>query len=405
VKDWFDSTFASLEVPHFRILWFGTFFSFIAFFMSMIVQSVVAFELSGTNTAVGSVVAAQGAAMASFGSIGGAVADRWPKRRLIVICQILTALVLTSVGLLLAADRLRLEMLVVGAFIMGMSFAFMGPARQSLVADLVPEARLGNAMAVTMIANTASRVLGPVVAGLLLSAPGFGSKGAYFTMAALYTISAASMALIPKSIVRPAAADISVFSSVIEGFVYVWGNTHLRLLVVFFAAVIFVGFPHVTVLPGLLENVHRINSAMVSRLFLASAAGALISSVLVARFADSPRALMIYTLMAACFGLSLVGLAFADDMELATWAMLFVGFGSGGFQALNNAVIARETEPAYMGRVMSLTMLAFAGFGLMALPVGALADRFGEQNALTVLGVVVMLTTWGMGSALSRRLR
>jgi MFS family permease len=85
--------------------------------------------------------------------------------------------------------------------------------------------------------------------------------------------------------------------------------------------------------------------------------------------------------------------------------MLFVGVGSGGFQALNNAVIARETEPAYMGRVMSLTMLAFAGFGLMALPVGALADRVGEQDALTVLGVVVMLTTWGMGSALARRLR
>ncbi|MFB0979147.1 MAG: MFS transporter, partial [Myxococcota bacterium] len=216
MKDWFESTFASLEVPHFRILWFGTFFSFIAFFMSMIVQSVVAFELSGTNTAVGSVVAAQGAAMASFGSIGGAVADRWPKRRLIVICQILTALVLTAVGLLLAADRLRLEMLVAGAFIMGMSFAFMGPARQSLVADLVPEVRLGNAMAVTMIANTASRVLGPVVAGLLLGAPGFGAKGAYFTMAALYTLSAASMVLIPKSVVRPAAADMSVFSSVVE---------------------------------------------------------------------------------------------------------------------------------------------------------------------------------------------
>ncbi|MGY8805449.1 MAG: hypothetical protein ACKVK6_14570, partial [bacterium] len=61
MKDWFDSTFASLEVPHFRILWFGTFFSFIAFFMSMIVQSVVAFELSGTNSAVGSVVGALGA--------------------------------------------------------------------------------------------------------------------------------------------------------------------------------------------------------------------------------------------------------------------------------------------------------------------------------------------------------
>lgn len=405
VKSWFESTFISLEVPHFRILWFGTFFSFIAFFMSMIVQSVVAFEISGTNTAVGYVVAAQGGAMMSFGSIGGAYADRWPKRRVIVICQFITAAVLIAVALLLAAEKLQLSMLAGAAFIMGTSFAFMGPARQSLVVDLVPDDRRGNAMAVTMIANTASRVMGPVVAGLLLSMPAFGSKGAYFVMAALYLLSALSMAFIPKSIVRPAASDLSVLSSVVEGLTYVWNHAHLRLLVGFFMAVIFIGFPHVTVLPGLLEHVFEIDSTKVSKLFVASAVGALLASVLVAQFADSPRATLIYTSMAACFGLALIALAMTPDLSWARWMMLGVGLGSGGFQALNNAVIARETEPEYMGRVMSLTMLAFAGFGLVALPVGMMADRIGEPGALTVLGSAVMLTSCASGYALWRKAR
>lgn len=405
VNRWLESTFVSLEVRHFRILWFGTFFSFVAFFMSMIVQSVVAFEVSGTNTAVGYVVAAQGGAMMSFGSVGGAIADRWPKRRVVVLCQIATAAVMTWIGLLLGAGRLRLEMLAGGAFVMGASFAFMGPARQSLVADLVPEHHLGNAMAVTMIANTASRVLGPVVAGVLLGWPGIGAEGAYFVMALFYSISAVSMAFLPKSVVRASASDLSVFGSVVAGLSYVWHHAHLRLLVIFFMAVIFIGFPHVTVLPGLLENVYAIDSAKVSQLFIASAIGALLSSIFVARFADSPGALLIYSLMAGVFGVALVALAWAPGLDWAAWAMLWVGIGSGGFQALNSAVIARETEPEYMGRVMSLTMLAFAGFGLMALPVGAMADFVGEQATLVSLGVVVVLTSWGMGLALARGYR
>jgi MFS family permease len=138
-------------------------------------------------------------------------------------------------------------------------------------------------------------------------------------------------------------------------------------------------------------------------LFIASAIGALGASLSVARFADSPHALLIYSVMAIVFGLGLVALTFAPNLTWATGVMLLVGVGNGGFQALNNAVIARETEPEYMGRVMSLTMLAFAGFGLMALPVGALADYFGEQATLAILGIVVILTAWTLGTALSRK--
>ena len=71
--------------------------------------------------------------------------------------------------------------------------------------------------------------------------------------------------------------------------------------------------------------------------------------------------------------------------------MFCVGLGSGGFQSLNAAVIARETEPGFIGRVMSLALLAFAGFGLIALPYGILADSIGERMTFVVMGSAVSL--------------
>ena len=402
MNHWFQSTFASLGIRAFRVLWFGTIGSFVAFFMSMIVQSVVAFEITGTNTAVGQVVFAQGAGMAGFGPIGGAYADRWPRRRVVVICQLASAAVLLMLAYLIQLERLSIGMLSAAAFLMGTSFAFMGPARQSLAVDLVPYDRRGNAMAVTLVANTGSRVFGPVVAGVLLGWPLAGAAGAYACMAVLYCGSALSMRWIPKSVVRAQAHDRSVYASVIDGFVYVWTDRRLRLLLGFFFGVILIGFTHVTVLPGLLENAYGIDSKEVPLLFLSSAVGALVASVSVARFADSPRALGIYTLMAICFGVGLIGLAWTPGLDLGVAMMFLVGAGSGGFQALNAAVIARETEPVYMGRVISLTMLAFAGFGLIALPIGVIADRVGERNTLMGMGVLVLLVALVLGSALSR---
>ncbi len=402
VHNWFGSTFASLSIRSFRILWLGTLLSFVAFFMSMIVQSVVAFELAGTNRAVGYVVFAQGLAMAGLGPIGGAYADRWPKRRVVVICQLLSASVFVAIAGLIASEVLRIYYLAFGALLMGATFAFLGPARQALVIDLVPEDRRGNAMAVNLIANTASRVLGPVVAGLLLGWPLAGATGAYIAMALFYGISAASMALLPGSKVDPDAQKGPILASVVDGLRYVWHHPRLKLLVLFFLTVILCGFPHVTVLPGLLVNEYGVDAARVSQLYLASAAGALSASVGVARFADSPRAVVIYTSMAVAFGIGILGLALSPSIGFATIAMFVVGVGSGGFQALNAAVVARETEPIYMGRVMSLTMLAFAGFGLMALPVGALADWIGERMTLVTMSTVVMGISLVMGRALTR---
>ena len=106
--------------------------------------------------------------------------------------------------------------------------------------------------------------------------------------------------------------------------------------------------------------------------------------------------------MAILFGISLVGLAWAPTFLWAEVALFGIGAGSGAFQSLNAAVIARDTEPAFIGRVMSLVMLAFGGFGLMALPYGFLADAIGERVTLLLMGIGVLVATVIFGWLLRR---
>lgn len=384
-----------LAIRDFRILFIGTLAAFTAFFTSTVIQGVVAFELTGSNAAVGTAVFGQGVGMVLCGPLGGAFADRLPKRRVIAIGQLIAATGFGTLGVLYALERIALWHLVTNSFVFGCAFGFLGPARQALAADLVPPARIGNAMALSNVANTISRVAGPVVAGLLLDWKAAGPAVAYGVMSFLYASSSLSLVLLPKSRVRPFAAEKHVVHDLVDGLRYAWHAPRLRLLLIFFVGVMLIGFPHVTLIPGLLENQLGRPAQDVTRYALAAAAGALASSVTVSRYADSPRAIRIYSAFALAFGFALMALAAAPNFHAGLAAMVLVGAASGGFHALNGAVVARETEPAYMGRVMSLTFLAFAAFSLSALPLGLLADRFGEQRVLLGMGLsVVTVAGW-----------
>jgi MFS family permease len=398
-----NGTFEALRTPDFRVLWAGTWLSFIAFFMSTVVNGVVAFELTGLNTAVGWVVFAQGIAMLLLSPIGGALADRLPKRRVVAVGQIATGLAFATLAYLCATDRIAVVFLSAAALVMGMTFSFIGPARQALVVDVVPMTVRGNAIALTQVANTGSRVFGPPAAGLFLAwETGGGATSAYAVMALLYGASAALLWLLPKSRVPQNAADRGLFDDVWIGLRYVARTPRLKVLLVFYTLIIMVGFPHVTLLPGFVENRLGLEASAVSLLFTSSAFGAVAAALGLARFADSPRALAYFTVTGLLFGLSLVGLGLAPTFELAMLAMFGIGAGSGGFQALGASVAAHESDPVYMGRVLSLTMLAFAGFGLVGLPLGWLADQVGEPATVGGMGIAVILLVAFLGLAVSR---
>jgi MFS family permease len=385
----FGGIFAALGVPSFRILWIGTVFAFVGFFMSMTVQSVVAFDLTGANRAVGLVIFGQGLMMFTLGPLGGAFADRLPKRRVIAIAQLATTTVFFTISWAIATGRIRLALLVAGSMVMGASFAFLGPARQSLAVELVgPELR-GNAIALTQVANSACRVLGPAIGGALLAWSTRGAWVAYLVMGVSYLTSVISVGFLPKSNVPQRARDTHVFADVFDGLRYVRGHERLGTLMLLYTLVVIVGFPHVTILPGFVEHQLGRSSHDSSILFGVSAFGSTLASLAVAARADSPRAPRLLVQLALAFGVSLIVVSLAPGFVSMALLMLVVGLFSGGFQTLGGAVMVRQTEPRYVGRVMSLSMLSFAGFGLMGLPIGFLADALGERVTLAALGIVV----------------
>jgi predicted MFS family arabinose efflux permease len=156
---------------------------------------------------------------------------------------------------------------------------------------------------------------------------------------------------------------------------------------------------------GWLENELGRPKEELATVALFSALGALSASLMVARFADSARATRIYSWLAIGFGVTLMLFSRAETFSAGLAAIVLVGATSGGFHALNGAVIARETEPAYMGRVMSLTFMAFAGFSLTAWPLGQLADLFGERAVLFWMGAGVLVVATIMSFVVARDVR
>lgn len=395
---WVSSTFNALDIRHFRILWIGTLLSMLAFMMSMTAQSVVAFELSGNNRAVGFVMFGQGIAMLILSPFGGALADRLSKRLILLICQSVIGLSMLATATLIATGGITVFWLAAGSFVMGTMFSFLGPARQAYLGDLVEPARRGNAVALSQVAMNLTRVVGPFLAGGLLAWRAFGSAGTYFFMAGLFVIVVATLVLLPGTR-STSAGRPGVLSEIGAGLRHVGENRRLLQLVVGFVLVTLVGFPYMTVLPGFTTDVLGRGTAEFGVLLGISALGGLIVSLVVASLADSARAPLILLLSSAGIGVALILTGLAPSFAVALLTMFVVGGAVSGFQTLNSALVMRETAPAYYGRVMSITMLAFSGTGLIALPIGLLADAIGERATLVLMGagvcvVVLLLALW-----------
>lgn len=389
VGAWFARTFKALEYRDYRVLWIGTSLAFLAFMMSSVVQAVVAFDLTGRNGAVGFVSLGMGLATILVSPFGGVVADRFPKRRMLFAGQTIIGLNFAAVGLLIIFDLITIPLLALSTLVMGAVFSFIGPARQAWIGELLPPKDLPNGIALQQVGMTLTRVIGPFIAAGLIGLSFVGTGGTYLFMAGLFVFVIGSLAMLPPS--RAVARGGRSFrEDMALGMRHIRERKRLMLAVVTFIGVIMAGFSYFVVLPGFLENELGRSSKDMALLMAAGAASGFVVSLAVAGAAGSRHAWMLMVAGGAVLGLSLILLAAAPNFGVAMLAMLAIGSGTGAFQVLNNAIVMREAEPAYHGRVMSLTMLAWGVNGLVAYPFGALADRIGERETLGVMAAGVL---------------
>lgn len=394
---WYKTTFEALEIRDYRVLWWGSTLATLAFMMTRTVQSVVAFDLGGNSTTVGIVALGSGISMILIGPIGGVLADRLSKRLVLLVGQSLVGFCFAVIGVLILVDVITIWMLVVLSFVMGFSFAFIGPTRQAYVGDVVSRELLPNAVALSQLSMGFSRVVSPMLAGGLIALSFSGTGGTYLVMGGILFAVVATIWMLPSS--QPAPSGRSLTGDFRAGVDHVRQRPRLLLLVLSFVLVVIIGMPYVTVLPAMLENELGRSSNTIGLLFTIEAIGGLLTGLIVAGSVRGERARQVMITLGITFGIALIALALVPSFELALVAIFFMGVGLTGFQLTNNALLMMEADREYFGRVMSLVMLAWGGQGLTALPIGMLADRIGERWVLAIQGGVVIVVVLLAGVA------
>ncbi len=389
IARWFRTTFQSLSNPQYRTLWLGTTVAFLAFMMSGIVQSIVAFDLTGKNGAVGVVSLGMGIATIFISPFGGVIADRVSKRRLVLIGQTIIGFNFLTVGILIVTDSINIALLAGSTFIMGAVFAFIGPARQAWIGELVKGPELGNAIAMQQVGMTATRVVGPLLVAALVAVPFIETGGAYLFMSALFAYVIFTLTQLPPTYARPSGGK-SILGDFKLGFSHIAERPRLALLVTSFMGVIMFGFSYQVVLPGLLENELGRDADDMGLLFFASAISGLVITLFVASRASGPHAWSMMIVGGFVLGGSLALTAVSETFWQAMLTMFVAGAGSSAFQLLNNSLIMQESDQAYYGRVMSLTMMAWGLNGLVGFPFGLVADAIGERETILIMASFVI---------------
>lgn len=389
---WFRGTFYSLENNRFRTLWFGTLFSFLGMQMQVIARGYLAYDLTGKNSALGAVMIAFGVPQLILGLWGGVLADRLPKRNLLLVCQMVIALNSAWLATMIELERIEFWMLVVAGVVQGAGFAFVGPARQAFIGDLVDRSAIGNAVVLQQLSMNSTRVVGPSLAGMFIAVSFIGIGGVYYMTTLGFFIATFTMLRLPPGNPKPRERNVSPLADMADGVRYVKQRPSITLLVLTSFAVIMVGFPYQSFLPSVAKDVYGVGSGGLGALQSFGAVGAVVATLMVASFAQSKKAWAAQPLLAIAFGASLVGLGLAQNIWFGLTAMVAVGGMAGGFQGVNNALTMSSTEADYQGRVQSISMLSWSLFGLFALPIGIIADRIGIQETMVMMGCIVMVT-------------
>jgi MFS family permease len=396
LSNWSSATFRALRNRHFRVLWIGTAFSFLAFNMSWIVQSVVAFDITGKNTSVGVVFTGMGIATLFVAPFGGVIADRVSKRRLLLLGQSAMGITFFVVGVLVLTDRITILWLFLSTLLMGLVFSFIAPARQAWVGEILPKEEIPNGVAVTQVGMAATRVIGPALAAIFLALAFVGAGGTYLLMGVFLAIVVATLALLPPTRSIPADDRSPVLDDLQDGFRHIVGRPRLRLLVLSFIGITVTAFSSQVVFPGLLENELGVDPEQgIGPLYVVAAIAGLIATLLLAAAASGSHAWRLMLISGMALGVGTAATAFVPSYLALVILMIPVGAAMSAFQLLNNALVMRESEPAFYGRVMSLTMIAWGLNSLAGLPFGILADSAGERASLVIMGVLATIVAVG----------
>lgn len=387
------STFSSLRHRNYRLLWLGTLVSSSGDWMDQIALNWLIYQLTGSAVFLGVLNLCRLAPILVFTLIGGVIADRVERRRLMFTTQTVAMLLALLLAVLVSTGVVQVWMVLIIAVGRGVMMSFNQPARQSLISELVPSDDLMNAIALNSATLNLTRVIGPAIGGVLIV--WVGVAGAFYLNAASFLAVLYGLALMRFS-ERRVKARRGVLHDLVEGVRYLRGQPSLRTLVVLALVPMVLGMPYMTMLTVFAKDVLAVGGGGLGLLTASTGVGAVVGALFVASLRGNARRGRLMFVGLILFGLALLVFAVSPWLWLSLGALVAVGVAQQVYMASNNTLIQVYVDEEYRGRISSTLFLNRGMVPLGTMLAGFGTSLFGAQvavgtmaAALVVLAVVV----------------
>jgi MFS family permease/rhodanese-related sulfurtransferase len=385
------SAFAALRHPRFRFYSAGVLFSLVGNWVEAAAFGYVVLLLGGSPATLGLIGFLNTIPNLIFGLPAGALADKYDRRRLILIFQGLNMLVAVALAVLWQLDLLTVPLLGAIAVIGGSLGTLSFPAFQGMLASSVPKQDLESAVAINSLTLQVARFIGPAIAGVLLAQGGptwvFGANAVSF-LAVLVTV-----ALLPGSRAKAAEVASGLGGAMKDGVRYVFGQRSLAsLMVLTLFAGIFGTPPVAFMLPGIAKFQLDGGAGTLGALTAAIGLGSLLGSLLLLRISRRPNKGEPITIGYFATALSVAGVGVATAVPLSLALAVAGGFAGVVFIGLSTVVIQTSASDEMRARAMAIWAAMFVGvlpFG--ALITAGLAELFGSGGAVLIDGLAMFV--------------
>jgi MFS family permease len=388
-------TFSALRYPNYRLWFAGQLVSLVGTWMQTTAQGYLVYELTGSPAYLGYVGFALGAPSWLLSLYAGVVADRVPRRNLLVMTQSFMMLLAFTLAGLTFAGIVQPWHVVLMAFLLGSANAFDAPARQAFILEMVDRKDMTNAIALNSTMFNSGTAIGPAIAGITYALLG---PAWCFTINAVSFLAVITALLMMKlkPWVQPERRS-KALKDIQEGLQYVAGHSVIRTLIMGLGFGALFGFGFVTLMPAWAVAV--LGGDVTTNGFLQSARGigAVVGALTVAYLGSGGMRGRLLTLGSVIFPILLLAFSFLRWLPLSLLALVGVGWGFMVFINLSNSLVQTNTPDELRGRVMSIFTLSFFGlFPLGSLLAGEAAAILGEPltvalSAATMLGFAVMV--------------
>jgi MFS family permease len=392
-------SFSSLSVPNYRRYFAGQLVSLSGNWMQTVAALWLILTLTGSGVAVGLTTALQFLPMLLFGAWGGLLADRFPKRELLIVTQLLMALPAIGLFAVTEAGVVAPWMVFLAVFAMGSVNAVDNPTRQSFVIEMVGSDRVVNAVSLNSVIVQSARILGPALAGLLIAGLGVGPC---FAINAL-TFAAMIVALrgMDAAMLRSGPRAAPERGAIRAGLRYVRATPELAVPLALMALVGTFGFNFQVILPLLarfsFDGGAGVYAALVSAMAVGSVAGALVTG---SHGRTSPR---LIAGAALAFGAFALLAAAAPDLVVEVAALIALGAAAVTFAATINSSLQLAVAPHMRGRVMSLYSVVFLGSTPIGGPLaGWLSQAYDPRFALLLAAISGLSAAWAAHISFAR---